>query len=200
MSMKRYNKHLDQQHRVVTMKKILAGLAIVALAFPVATLADGRDGFAGLSYVTGSIAPNHATDHANVGALQFNFGGWLNQSATLGVEGRIGLGIKKGNVHYTTKGEREVNIKRYYGAYFRAQFPDSLPVRPYGLIGANRIETDEKDAGHAHHGKGYTDIGLGMGVDVKLARQVYVNLEYLRAADRKGYQVNLFGVGINGRF
>lgn len=182
------------------MKKIIASLGLIALSLPFAAMANGRDGFAGLSYVAGSIAPNHASDHANVGAAQFNFGGWLNQSGTMGVEGRIGLGVKKGNVHYTTKGKREVNLKRYYGAYFRAQFPDTLPVRPYGLVGVNRIDTDEKDSNYSHNSKSYTDIGLGMGVDFKLANQVYTSVEYLRAADRKGYQANLFSVGINGRF
>lgn len=180
------------------MKKIVAAAALCLS--PMLACAAGTDGFAGLSYVASSIAPNHASDHANVGAVQFNFGTWLNQQGTLGVEGRIGLGVKDGDVHYQSVGERNVSIDRYYGAYMRAEFPNTLPVRPYGLLGVTRVETDEEDAGNSHHDENYNDISLGLGADLTITRQVYVSVEYLRVADHGGDQINHLSLGINGRF
>lgn len=180
------------------MKKAL--VAALFLFAPVTVLAAGVDGFAGLSYVQSSIAPDHARDHANTGAVQFNFGGWLNQQATLGVEGRIGLGAKSGNVHYLIKGERDVSIDRYYGAYLRAQFPATLPVRPYGIVGVTRVETDEKDAAYIHHDANYNDLSLGLGVDLTITKQVFISVEYLRVADHGGDEVNHLGLGVGGRF
>lgn len=173
---------------------------LIPFLFAPAAVLAGTDGYAGLSYVSSSIAPDHATDHANTGAVQFNFGAWLNQQGTLGAEGRIGLGVKDGNVHYTFKGEREVSIDRYYGAYLRAQFPESLPVRPYGLVGLTRIETDEKDASTDHHDANYSDLSLGLGVDLRITKQVFVNVEYLRVVDHGGDEINHLGIGVGGRF
>lgn len=180
------------------MKKFVVA-ALLALS-PVWALAAGTDGFAGLSYVASSIAPNHSPDHANTGAVQFNFGAWLNRQGTLGAEGRIGLGVKNGAVHYQDKGERDVAIDRYYGGYLRAQFPATLPVRPYGLLGVTRVETDEQDGGNSHHGENYNDISLGLGVDLTITRQVFVSVEYLRVADHGGDQINHLSLGVGGRF
>ncbi len=182
------------------MKQRFALLLLLG-AFSSPALALGfNGGYAGLGYVATSIAPDHASDKANTGALQFSFGGWLNQSNTLGVEGRIGLGIQDGNVHYNSVGERNVSIDRYYGAYFRAQFPNTLPVRPYGLIGVTRVETDEMDGAHDHHGENYDDISLGLGADFTITRDIFISLEYMRVADHGGDQINQVALGVNGRF
>lgn len=181
------------------MKKLLFAVTLLACWSPL--IANAAGGYAGLSYVASSIAPDHASDHANLSAIQFNFGTWLNQQGTLGVEGRIGLGVSHGEVHYqNSRGVRNVSIDRYYGAYLRAQFPDTLPVRPYGLLGVTRVETSEEDAGNAHHGENYNDLSLGLGVDVTITQQIFVSLEYLRVADHGGDQINHIGLGVSGRF
>ena len=57
----------------------------------------------------------------------------------------------------------DVEIDRYYGAYFRGQFPNTMPVRPYGLIGLTYMETTEENRFGSSDGENYKDISLGLG-------------------------------------
>lgn len=183
------------------MKKCLTALLLCAApALAMAANGVGTDGYVGLSYVASSIQPNHATDHANTGAVQFNFGTWFNQQQTFGAEGRVGLGLGHGNVSYRDKGEREVSIDRYFGAYLRGEFPTGLPLRPYGLLGITRMATTEKDHAGSNHDSNYTDLSLGLGVDIDLTPKIYVDVEYLRVADHDGERIDNISFGVNGRF
>lgn len=170
------------------MKKWLLA-ALVALP-----LSASAAGYAGLDYVTSKIEPD-AGGSAKPHAVGFKFGGWLDRSETLGGEVRIGLGSGNDNLRPGTS----VRIDRYYGAYLRGEFPASMPVRPYGLIGATRIETTETRPS-GHHGKSYSDLSLGLGADIDLTRSVFLSVEYLRAVDHGGDRVSNLTFGINGKF
>lgn len=165
------------------------------LAALIATpLSASAAGFAGLSYVTSKIEPDHGGS-ASPHALGFKFGSWINRDETLGGEVRLGLGVGDDSLGHGTK----VQVDRSYGAYLRGEFPNTVPIRPYGLIGVTRIKTTE-DRPSGHHGKSYQDLSLGLGADFTLTRVVFVSLEYLRAVDRGGDQVSNLSLGINGRF
>lgn len=179
-----------------------AWIFLLLFSLPTTVLAaSDTTGFVGLNYVVSSVSPNHAADHANMNALQLNVGTWLNEQSTLAVEGRVGLGVSSGHANYRNhKGRRDVSIKRYYGGYFRAEFPDTMTIRPYGLVGLSRLETREKDSTSSNHSESYNGLSLGFGVNYSLTEPVYVNLEYLRLADHGSDQVNHLGLGINARF
>lgn len=158
-------------------------------------LTAGADGFAGLDYVSSKVEP-HRGGSAKPKAVQFKLGTWINRNETLGGEVRLGLGM--GDAHL--RSGTDVEIDRYYGAYFRGQFPNTLPVRPYGLIGVTRMETTEDRPDRHSHSKNYSDLSLGLGVDLSLTNVVFVSLEYLRVVDRGGDEVSNLALGINGRF
>ena len=170
-------------------------LSLLALASP--SLAQGA-GFVSLGYAFGSLEPRGASNDASVEALEFSFGGWINPQQTLGAEGRIALGVGNDRITFDDSSRREVELNRYYGAYLRAQFPNTVPVRPYGLFGATRAETTERGTGS--RGRSYQDISLGLGVDVDLDRNIYLTLEYLRAVDRSSSQLSNVTIGVGGRF
>jgi opacity protein-like surface antigen len=94
----------------------------------------------------------------------------------------------------------DLEIDRYYGAYFRGQFPNTMPVRPYGLIGATYVETTEKNAFGGSDGENYKDLSLGLGVDFTITKTLFINLEYMRVVDRSGDEITNLGLGLNGRF
>ncbi|HBP91342.1 MAG TPA: porin family protein, partial [Alcanivorax sp.] len=94
----------------------------------------------------------------------------------------------------------DVEIDRYYGAYFRGQFPNTLPVRPYGLIGLTRMETTENFPGGGSTGENYSGLSIGLGADVSLTDVVFVSVEYMRAVDSGGDEVTNLSLGLNGRF
>ncbi|MAX57069.1 MAG: hypothetical protein CL537_16400 [Alcanivoracaceae bacterium] len=172
------------------MKKALIA---ATLALP---LCANAGGFAGLDYISSKIEPDNTTASAKPEALQFKFGSWINKDETLGGELRLGLGMGDDEL---TNGV-DVEIDRYYGAYFRGQFPNTMPVRPYGLIGLTYMETTEENRFGSSDGENYKDISLGLGVDVTITHNMFVSVEYMRVVDRSGDEVTNLGLGLNGRF
>ena len=172
-------------------------LLAASLALPLTLLpsAAGASGFAGIDVVSSEIEPDDGGS-ADPTALQFKFGTWINRNETLGGELRLGLGIDEDDLGRGT----DVEIDRYYGAYFRGQFPNTLPVRPYGLIGLTRMETTENFPGGGSTGENYSGLSIGLGADVSLTDVVFVSVEYMRAVDSGGDEVTNLSLGLNGRF
>ena len=172
------------------MKKVLLA---ATLALPMFAQASG---YAGLDIVSSKIEPDNTSSSAKPNALQFKFGTWINKDETLGGELRLGLGVGDDELSNNV----DLEIDRMYGAYFRGQFPNTLPVRPYGLIGLSYIETTANFPGGGSDGENYKDLSLGLGADITITNQIFLSVEYLRAVDRSGDEVSNLGFGINGRF
>ncbi len=167
------------------MKKWL--LAVVITLITPHALAGG---YASIGYAFSNIEPEDTTADADVDALQFAYGSWLNPEATFGAEFRAALGMSDDRINGT-----EVEIDRYFGAYLRGQFPDTLPVRPYGLLGVSRVETTVGTRGEDHN-----DLSLGIGADMDVANNVFVSLEFIRLVDRSDAEVSNLTLGVGGRF
>ena len=159
-------------------------------------LLANASGYAGLEIVSSKIEPDNASSSAKPNALQFKFGTWINKDETLGGELRLGLGVGDDELSNNV----DLEIDRMYGAYFRGQFPNTLPVRPYGLIGVSYIETTANFPGGGSDGENYKDLSLGLGADITITNQIFLSVEYLRAVDRSGDEVSNLGFGVNGRF
>jgi hypothetical protein len=147
-------------------------------------------GFAAVDGVVSHVDPKSVSGSADVPAVQFRFGAAMNAEATLAGEFRAGLGFdrdRSAGVRY--------ELDRYFGAYLRGQFPARLVVRPYGLIGVTRVETTQDGSG-----ENYNDISLGLGADYTINQDVFVSLEYLRAADRSRAEVSNVSLGVGARF
>ncbi|KGD64572.1 hypothetical protein Y5S_02327 [Alcanivorax nanhaiticus] len=172
------------------MKKALIA---ATLALP---LCANAGGFAGLDYVSSKIEPDNTTASAKPQALQFKFGSWINKDETLGGELRLGLGVGDDEL----SNNADLEIDRYYGAFFRGQFPNTLPVRPYGLIGLSYVETTVEFDNGGSDGENFKDLSLGLGVDVTITHNMFVSLEYMRVVDRSGDEVTNLALGLNGRF
>ncbi|MQX52933.1 outer membrane beta-barrel protein [Alcanivorax sediminis] len=153
-------------------------------------------GFAGLDFVSSKIEPDNTNASAKPSALQFKFGSWINKDETLGGEVRLGLGV--GDDELTRNADLEID--RSYGAYFRGQFPNTLPVRPYGLLGLTYVETTVEFDNGGSDGENFKDLSLGLGVDVTVTNNIFVSLEYMRVVDRSGDEVSNLALGLNGRF
>ena len=157
------------------MKKALIA---ATLALP---LCANAGGFAGLDYISSKIEPDNTTASAKPEAVQFKFGSWINQDETLGGELRLGLGMGDDELSNGV----DVEIDRYYGAYFRGQFPNTLPVRPYGLIGLTYMETTEENRFGSSDGENYKDISLGLGVDVTITHNMFVSVSVEKPIAKK---------------
>jgi len=176
------------------MKRLLAlPLTLLAL-LPLHSSAESG-GFAAVDAVITHIDPKNLAGSADVNAVQFRFGAALNSAATLAGEFRAGLGFGRD----TSNGVR-YEVDRHFGAYLRGQFPNRMPLRPYGLIGVSYIETTANFPGGGSDGENYKDLSLGLGADITITNQIFLSVEYLRAVDRSGDEVSNLGFGINGRF
>jgi hypothetical protein len=175
-------------------KNVSASLLSLLLSLPVLmlTIQAQAAGFAGADVIFSNIEPDDAGGRdADVTALQFKFGSWLNNENTFAFEFRAALGLDDDKIRGT-----EVEIDRYYGTYLRGQFPKDFVVRPYGLLGLTRVETTEKPGGSEN----YNDLSLGIGAEMDITKSLFVSLEYLRVIDRSGDEISNLGLGIGGRF
>ena len=167
------------------MKRLALTLALSLV--PLHALAAG---FAAVDGVVSHIDPKSISGSVDVSAVQFRFGAALNAETTLAAEFRIGMGFGREN----NNGVR-YEMDRHFGAYLRGQFPARLAFRPYGLIGATRVETTQNGSG-----ENYNDLSLGLGADYSINQDVFLSIEYLRAADRSEAEVSNFSLGIGARF
>lgn len=172
------------------MKQWLSALLFLTLP----ALASAAGGFAGVDYVMSNIEPDKSTSDADVDALQFRFGSWLNTAQTFGGEFRAALGLGDDKI-----GTARVEIDRHYGAYLRGQFPDNMPIRPYGLVGLTRVETTVKVAGNSDS-EDYSGLSLGLGAEMTVQQNLFVTLEFLRAVDSGGDEISNLSLGFGGRF
>lgn len=172
------------------MKHLLTAMLLFCL--PLSVHAAG--GFAGVDYVFSSIEPEKSSSSADVDALQFRFGTWLNAERTFGGEFRAALGLGDDEINGV-----DVEIDRHYGGYLRGQFPGNVPIRPYGLLGVTRVETTEK-RGASSDSEDYFGLSLGLGAEMDVQKDVFVTLEYLRAVDSGGDEISNLSIGIGGRF
>ena len=166
--------------------KPLALLVLLSLA-PLHAVGAG---FAAIDGVVSHIDPKNISGSADISAVQFRFGAALNAETTLAAEFRVGMGFGREN----NAGIR-YELDRYFGAYLRGQFPARLPFRPYGLIGVSRVETTQNGSGD-----NYNDLSLGLGADYSINQDVFLSIEYLRAADRSEAEVSNFSLGVGARF
>lgn len=170
--------------------KRLSALTLTLLTLLSAYTNANTGGFAAVDAVITHIDPKTLSGSADVHALQFRFGAALNSAATLSGEFRAGLGFGRD----TSNGVR-YEVDRHFGAYFRGQFPNRMPLRPYGLIGVTRVETTQ-----AGSGENYNDLSLGLGADYTVSQDIFITLEYLRAIDRSKAEVSNFTLGVGARF
>lgn len=167
-------------------------IAFVLMLLPIMASAEG--GFAGIDYVFSDVEPDDLSGSADVDALQFRFGTWLNAEQTFGAEFRAALGLGDDDINGV-----DIEIDRYYGGYLRGQFPNNVSVRPYGIIGLSRVETTEK-AGGGSNSEDYWGLSMGLGAEMDLQQNMFVTLEFLRAIDSGGDEISNLSLGVGGRF
>src|SRR5699024_3316471 len=143
-------------------------LVIFALAVMFTAPAHANNnGFASLGYTFSKVEPKSGRSNAKVNTLQFAFGGWFNPQQTFAAEGGSDLRINKDSMRNDNRGKAKLKVNRYYGGYLRAQLPNTLPFRPYGLLGLSRVETRESHPTR-NRNKDYNDLSLGFGIDFDL--------------------------------
>lgn len=167
-------------------------LLVIVTMLPLSALANG---FVGIDFVSSKVEPRSSNNDASPQAMQFKMGHWFNREQTFGAEGRIGLGLNDSRLQGNTK----LEINRTYGAFVRGQFPNTVMVRPYALLGVNRIETTIKSDG-GRSSDNMSDLALGFGADIDISPVIFASVEYLRAVERSNRRVSNLSFGINGRF
>jgi opacity protein-like surface antigen len=167
------------------MKHLAIGTILLALSS-----ACFAGGYAAADLVMSHVKPVATAGSGDVGALQFRIGTAMNTNGTLGGEFRAALGVGSD----TDNGVR-YEMNRYFGAYLRAQFPNSMALRPYGMLGFTRAETTINGSRER-----YNDISLGMGAEYSLTQDMFLAVEYLRAVDRSTAEISNISVGLGARF
>lgn len=112
----------------------------------------------------------------------------------LGVEGRGSLGL-------STDSDNDVRyeLDQMLGAYVRGSWPVHRLVRPYVIGGYTRIKSRvTEDLSGERQRSSISDSGVsaGLGLDVQVASDLVLNLEFMHYIDGDDGRVQALGIGI----
>jgi len=172
----------------------LALLASVCLLAPLGAVADGvaPGAYVGGGYLIGDFDDNDFSKSADLDGLFARGGYQLNEN--MAIEGRLGSGINDDTVRGV-----KLELKEFYGAYFKVGMPTSIGLYPYVIAGATHGKVEAKFHGY-HESDSQTDISYGIGGDFHFARNWSAGLEYMKYFDKDGVDFSGFALSANYKF
>lgn len=179
------------------MRRIFSGL-LIGLCLPVVASADNYIGF---NYLE-TRYDERGFDTSKPTAWTLRVGSALSENVA--IEARLGAGASSDqlNVHPTVRANLE--IKQLFGVYGRLIVPLGERVSVYGLGGITRVKMEAKASTQGFGVKvseSETDFSIGVGADLKLTANSFVNLEYaLLQSDDDAYDLDALSIGVGLRF
>lgn len=177
------------------MKKAkLALLASMCLLAPLGANAGGvaPGVYVGGGYLIGNLDDNDFSKDADLDGLFVRGGYQLNDN--LAVEGRLGTGINDDRVNGV-----KVELKEFYGAYFKVGMPTSIGLYPYVIAGGTHGKVEASWHGY-HDSDTKTDVSYGVGADYAFANKWSAGLEYMKYLDTDGIDFSGVTLGVNYKF
>lgn len=116
----------------------------------------------------------------------------------LAAEVRLGIGASSDSL--TIQGiPIDIEVDNYVGAYLKGLVPLSPVVSVYGLIGYTRGELTASAFGNSIS-ESESDVSFGLGIEVDVASNVSLAVEWARLFDGPEYTVNAITGALNFKF
>lgn len=177
------------------MKKAkLALLASMALLAPLGANAGGiAPGFyAGAGYLIGNYDDNDVRKDADLDGLFIRGGYQLNDN--LAIEARLGEGVNDDSIYGV-----KLELKEFYGAYFKVGMPTSIGLYPYVIAGGTHGKLEASYHGY-HDSASKTDLSYGAGADYHFDSKWSAGVEYMKYLDTDGIDFTGVTLGVNYKF
>ena len=184
------------------MKRLVAGL-LAGLCLP--ALASANDyTYLGLNYLKTSY-DEKGFDTSEPSAWSLRLGTAINEN--FAIEARLGTGASSDTLRVDPTMEVEMDIKQLFGVYARAIVPLGERFSVYGIGGITRAKLEATGSlvgvpgSSARVSESETDLSLGLGADLMLSPNAFVNLEYiLLQSDEDAYDLDALSLGLGVRF
>ena len=174
--------------KVLVASTAFAGLALAGLASAQDMYKSGVGGlYAGLNY-TFMETDFDGLAEADTGTLSGKVG--VMATDYFGVEARAGFGVDDDRIAGV-----DVKIDNFFGGYGTVNVVNESPVTPYAVFGFTRIEAE---AGSVEDDE--SDFSYGAGLNVKFAKNLSGNLEYMRYYDDDDITLDGIGLGVQVNF
>jgi opacity protein-like surface antigen len=160
------------------------------------TYAEQTRGYYGIGYHMGSYE-NSSVPEADIGAIAFRAGGYLNQ--VIALEARLALGISDDTVRTSAINPIDIELDTALSAFIKADVPMTPFVNAYGLLGLTRGEI-EASAGGFTVSESETGLSYGLGIEGEISRRTSLSIEYVQLLNEDAFEYTAINVGITTRF
>ena len=172
-------------------------LTLTCLAtFSTHTYAEQNQGYYGIGYHMGSYEENGVPE-ADIGAIAFRAGGYLNQ--VIALEARLALGITDDTVRNNINNPVDIDLDTALSVFVKADVPVTPFVNAYGLLGFTRAEI-EASTGGLTTSESETGLSYGLGMEGEISRHTSLSIEYVLLLDEDAFEYTAINVGITARF
>jgi opacity protein-like surface antigen len=160
------------------------------------TYAEQTRGYYGIGYHMGSYE-NTGIPDADIGAIAFRAGGYLNQ--VIALEARLALGISDDTVRTSAINSIDIELDTALSAFIKADVPMTPFVNAYGLLGLTRGEIETSSASLTSS-ESETGLSYGLGIEGEINRRTSLSIEYVQLLDEDAFEYTAINVGITTRF
>lgn len=160
-------------------------------AFSTHSYGEQNQGYYGIGYHMGSYE-NTGVPEADIGAIAFRAGGYLNQ--VIALEARLALGITDDTVNNV-----DIELDTALSAFIKADVPMTPFVNAYGLLGLTRGEIETSSA-VLTASESETGLSYGLGIEGEISRRTSLSVEYVLLLDEDAFEYTAINVGITARF
>lgn len=174
--------------------RLLTLSCLVAVSTP--AYAEQAQGYYGIGYHMGSYE-NTGVPEADIGAIAFRAGGYLNQ--VIALEARLALGISDDTVRTNTLNPVDIDLDTALSVFVKADVPMTPFVNAYGLLGLTRGEIETSSAGLTAS-ESETGLSYGLGIEGEISRRTSLSIEYVQLLDEDAFEYTAINVGITARF
>lgn len=161
--------------------------------------------YAGVQYAIADFSFEGVPEEFSPTGLVGRAGSNLNRYFS--IEGRLGLGLSDDTVTVTqaaTSASVSVELDTLIGVYGVGHVPLGKSSSVYALIGLTQIDTTASasvtDIGSASLSDDESDFSYGIGADIGILYNLWVNVEYVQYIDKTDIDVNAIALGLKFGF
>ncbi len=188
-------------YRTVTIGLVVLLASMSGNAF--AGLTPGA--YAGIQYATTDFSSEGDPEEFSPTALIGRAGSNFNQYVS--IEGRLGIGLSDDTVTVTdgvTNASVSIEIDTLIGLYGVGRLPLGKSSSLYALAGFTQVDVTASDSvtgfGSASFSDDESDLSYGVGADIGVGYNLWVNVEYVQYLDKSDIEVSAIAVGLRFGF
>lgn len=157
--------------------------------------------YAGIQYASTDFSfegvPKDLSPTALVGRAGSNFNQYVS------IEGRLGIGLSDDTVTSATE-SLSIEIDTLIGLYGIGRLPLGKSSSLYALVGLTQVDattsTSMTGFGSSSFSDDESDLSYGVGADIGIQYNLWVNVEYVQYLDKSDVEVSAIAIGMRFGF